>query len=106
MTTIAAISTSAPGALRPSLMGVHLLKELEQLCCRVPITDGHGLIGWRTDNFAETAFGALSTETLGIDHTITRPDVVDSLAGIKNRHSLGRINIHQKDCIAVIFLWL
>jgi hypothetical protein len=82
-------------------MSVHLFEDLEQLCCRVPITDGHGLIGWRPDDFVETAFGPLRAETLGIDHTITWPDGVNALAGIKNRQSFGRINAHQKDGIAV-----
>lgn len=37
---------------------LYLLKYLEQLRCRVPAADRHGLIGWCTDDVAETAFGA------------------------------------------------
>jgi hypothetical protein len=72
-------------------MSVHLLEEVEQLCCRVPITDGHGLIGWRTDNFVETAFCPLSAETLGIDHTITWPDMDEFQLSANLRKLLDKI---------------
>src|SRR3990172_8911523 len=77
-----------------------------QFRCGVPAPNGHVLVSGCSQDLIQPALGAERAEALRVDHTIARPDSIDSLPWTEYRHCPSRLDTHQEDRIAVIHIGL